>query len=96
MRPPPFEHVGQDMVGERDRHLEVDADDGAKIVGILLGDLTDDLDAGVVDEDVDRSVVNASSMTRSATVGSLRSPTIGTMSSSSTAAAIDASLRPSR
>ena len=37
--------------------------------------------------------VNASSMTRSATVGSLRSPTIGTMSSSSTAAAIDASLR---
>ena len=44
------------MVGERDRHLEVDADDGAKVVGILLSDLTDDLDAGVVDEDVDRSV----------------------------------------
>ena len=28
----------------------------AKVVGILLSDLTDDLNAGVVDEDVDRSV----------------------------------------
>ena len=27
-----------------------------EVVGILLSDLTDDLDAGVVDEDVDRSV----------------------------------------